>query len=67
MGSPSQQFTHPHAPAEPDFPGGASGVPEARFDAADSMAIGYEAADPSLVAPQWDESLQGLPARRDRR
>jgi hypothetical protein len=67
MGSPSQQFTQPHAPAEPDLPGGASGVHDPRFDAVDTTAIGYEAADPSLLTPQWDESLQGLPTRRDRR
>ena len=37
-------------------------------DAADVLAsIGYEAADPSLLSPQWIETLQGLPDRQRRR
>ena len=42
----------------------ASGRTEPAGDAPDMLAsIGYEAADPSLFAPQWRETMQGLPKR----
>ncbi|GEM_PF-4539135 len=62
MGSDSQCFD----PAALALSAAASGSPEpVPRVASDTDPIGYEAADPSLQAPQWLEALQGLPSRRD--
>ena len=64
MGSDSHQFK-PTGAAASDGPSDRS---SAAPDAADMLAsIGYEAADPSLQAPHWHETLLGLANRQDRR
>ena len=63
MGSNSQAF-------EPAAPALLANAPVAGESLADSAAdllaaIGYEAADPSLLSPQWHETLRVMPGKRD--
>lgn len=61
MGSDSEQFKNPVPTVALAAPGS---QPQADGDTLAS--IGYEAADPSLLSPQWREALQGLSDRRSR-
>ena len=64
MGSNSEQFEEGAAMVA----AGVSRSIELPGESTDMLAsIGYEAADPSLFAPQWRETLQALPGKRESR
>jgi hypothetical protein len=64
MGSDSKSFQDAAAAVASS----ASRSVELSGDGADMLAfIGYEAADPSLFSPQWRETLQSLPSKRESR
>jgi hypothetical protein len=63
MDNDSKGFEHAAAASSADACGGSDLLPDAASDP--FGAIGYEAADPSLQNPMWDDVMQNLQTRPD--